>query len=373
MNTIAPVPGVDPSLASWAFTQVAAALGPALSQLAAANIKQQQQAQLQAHQQQAEQIFAHQKAQLQSRIQEQQSIIQQKLLQLQNQGQAMPLPVPEQSSQGQQPVLMPPNMEQPSQSQVQELLPPQPDQVNGHRLPQPVQSQQLQEHRLLQPEQEPRLEQLMHSQTKHPPPSTRTFQEEKSKVFAAEFKEAYERHLKSLGIEAARDMDGSNEASSMQKAEPAPLATMPNTATLSQANVRGIPDTVDTNEVRRTEEDEEGGTALLGFLSSLRKSYENVLREKQISESSKSELSYNVTRAATVTDSNSSQQRDSSVEDSDWNSDKKTDNSSSEDSEKEDGSDEKVKNASVYHNQGPPRKRLKVKRVADEIRKGPAS
>lgn len=365
---------MDPNVANWAFTQVAAALGPALSQLAAANINQmQQQAQLQAQQQQAEQLLAHQKAQLQSRIQEQQSIIQQKLLQLQNQGQSMSLPIPE-PSQGQQPGLMQPKMDPPSQRLVQELLPPQPElpsQGNGQRV---LQSDQLQPQgqRLLQPEQEPQMDQTFQSQLEQLPHPTRTFEEEKSKVFAAEFKQAYERHLKSLGIEAVLDMDDNKEASSIQRNEPTSIVSVPFTANLSQANVQSIPETVDTNESRRTEEDEEGGTALLGFLSSLRKSYENVLQEKQVSESSKSELSYNMTRAATVTDSNSSQQRDSSVEDSDWNSDKKTDNSSSDDSGKEEGSDEKVKNKSVYHNQGPPRKRMKVKRVADFIRKGPS-
>jgi hypothetical protein len=370
LSCTAPSPGVDPNVASWALSQVAAALGPALSQLAAANItqmqQQQQQAQIQAHQQQAEQILAHQKAQLQSRIQEQQSIIQQKLFQLQHQGQAISLPIPEQPSQGQQQGT-PPKLDHPSPRQDQEILLSQPDlasQLNGQRLPHPDSPRQHQDQRLLQPEQHPQMEQTLQYKLKLPPQPIQTFHEEKTKIFAAEFKQAYERHLMSLGIEVAPDMNPTKEATSIQRNEP---------TTLSQVNVQSIPEAMDTNEVRRTEEDEEGGTALLGFLSSLRKSYENVLREKQISESSKSELSYNATRAATVTDSNSSQQRDSSVEDSDWNSDKKTDNSSSEDSEKEEGGDEKVKNASVYHNQGPPRKRMKVKRVADVIRKGPCS
>ena len=369
--------GVDPNVANWAFTQVAAALGPALSQLAAANMKQlQQQQQLQAQQQQAEQLLVQQKAQLQSRIQEQQSIIQQKLLQLQNQGQGAMLPAPEQLSQGQG--LLPSPLMQPMQDHVQKLLPPQPERTshsNGYR-PQPEQVSEDKGQRSLQLEQMPHSPRQVETKVQshlEPFSPSRTIQEEKSKFFAAEFKQAYERHLMSLGIETAPDVNDTKVASSNQRNEPVSMVNMPVSESLSQANVQRLPESVEANEFRRTEEDEEGGTALLGFLSSLRKSYENVLRDKQISESSKSEVSYNMTRAATVTDSNSSQQRDSSVEDSDWNSDKKTDNSSSEDSEKEEGSDEKVKNAGIYHNQGPPRKRMKVKRVADVIRKGPSS
>lgn len=114
----------------------------------------------------------------------------------------------------------------------------------------------------------------------------------------------------------------------------------------------------------RTEEDKAAGTALLGFLSSLRKSYEDALRDKEPAtnhsiqnmsavqmSSSRGESSDSSNRMATVTDSTDShsQQPESSVEDDmDWNSDKKTDPSSSEDSEGERVS------------KGPPRKRYKA-------------
>jgi hypothetical protein len=263
----------------------------------------QQQAQLQA-QQQAEQLVAHQKSELQNRIQEQQNIIHQKLVQLQNQ---------------------------------------------GHGLPQ--------------------------SQPLHPSQPALSIQEEQSRFFAAEFKKSYDRHLKSLGIEPEPDVGDVNVIMPSTQVN-APTAS-PTVISSKRSFLSELPmaETSESIELPRTEEDKEGGTALLGFLSSLRKSYENVLRGEGTSESSKCESWHNATAngAPAVTDSNSSQQRDSSVEDSDWNSDKKSDNSSSEDSEKEGSSKKKIKSTGIYHNQGPPRKRMKVRRVADAVRKGPST
>lgn len=193
--------------------------------------------------------------------------------------------------------------------------------------------------------------------------------EEQAKIFASELKQAYDRHMQSLGLPVpSTDAETNVDSLNIQQSEPAQLVSRRPPEGINpkppQAILLGQPDSP------RTDEDKEGGTALLGFLSSLRKSYEDVLREKHTSRGS-SETSYypNSNRPATVTDSNSSQQRDSSVEDSDWNSDKKTDPSSSEDSDKE-INDRSPKN---HRSKGPLRKRMKMKRVADEIRKGPTS
>ena len=315
-------------ITNWALSQVAAALGPALSQLATNSMQslngsqsQQQQQQLQqaqAHQQQqlqlqqqqlqaqqqqqAQTLLAQQKAELQSRIQEQQAIVNQKLFRLLNQ-----------------------ETDESKAKTEQHLA--QPTEVNIPKL-------------------------------------VALEQDDHSKYFAAQFKQAYDQHLNSLGIavDSSVGQIGSGAMSSSTNEEASQKA---------QAIAPSGSDNVSTDEPPRTDEDKEGGTALLGFLSSLRKSYENVLKDKQGPFGDES--NYMSNRPATVTDSNSSQQRDSSVEDSDWNSDKKTDNSSSEDSEKEERRNTKGKGTNVYHNQGPPRKRMKVKRVADAIRKGPTT
>lgn len=129
---------------------------------------------------------------------------------------------------------------------------------------------------------------------------------------------------------------------------------------------------------RRSEEDKQAGAVLIGFLSSLRNSYEEALREKEKcvknSQVGKdpSPGPQNVTRtggefqgsaesetasAAQVTD-NSAQQTESSVEDSDWSSNKKADPSSSEDSDKE--------QQKILRGKGPPRKRLRTHRLISD-------
>ena len=323
------IPGVDPMITTWALSQVAAALGPALSQLTAGAVQplhvpqaqqqlqqaqsnqqlmqlqqqqQQQQQQIQAQQQhQAQNLIAQQKAELQNRIQEQQAIVSQKLFKLLNQEADESKAKPEQS-------------------------PPKPQEVQVSK-------------------------------------TTVSVKDDQSKYFAAQFKQAYDRHLNSLGISLDSSVNPTKSSVNVREDE-TPCQTVEKSPPATTA-------AISTEDSPRTEEDKEGGTALLGFLSSLRKSYENVLRDKQMSLGDES--MYMGHRPATVTDSNSSQQRDSSVEDSDWNSDKKTDNSSSEDSEKEESRDTKAKGNDLYHNQGPPRKRMKVKRVADAIRKGPTT
>lgn len=135
-----------------------------------------------------------------------------------------------------------------------------------------------------------------------------------------------------------------------------------------------------TNETAkrpRSDEDRKDGDILLGFLSSLRQSYEEALKEKDNTETPASQQQHQkatprppVTlqaavgrgtqrpRFAQVSDTSSGGgPPESSLEESDWHSDKKTETSSSEDSDKEvNGSSSK----------GPPRKRLKTKRAAHE-------
>jgi hypothetical protein len=303
------MPGVDPSITNWALSQVAAALGPALSQLAAGSIQpmqstvaqqqqqqaqaQQQQQQQQFHaqrQQQAQQLIAEQKTNLQNRIQEQQAVVNQKLFQLLNQ-----------------------------------------EKVEAKVEPIEIQAQ--------------------------PCPSRLQSVQDDHKMFAAQLKQAYDRHLSSLEPECTSNKPNSNTLSNQ------------GTDMSSKTYISPAPGNHNksADKLFRTEEDKEGGTALLGFLSSLRKSYDSVVHEKQFSSGGDSLYSSN--RAATVTDSNSSQQRDSSVEDSDWNSDKKSDHSSSDDSEKEESSGKKGRTVNTYQSHGPPRKRMKVMRVADAVKK----
>lgn len=197
------------------------------------------------------------------------------------------------------------------------------------------------------------------------PPQVKSQTNDEQKTFAAELKQAFDRHMKSLEaiVPQANHSPDAKQTRVVDQVAEAVVLEQGFPSRSGQSTQSGH---------TRTDEDNEGGTALLGFLSSLRQSYENVLRDKQRFEGGKSESSYDTTsnRAANVTDSNSTQQRDSSVDDSDWNSDwnsdKKTDPSSSEDSDKE----VNVRDKKTCSSRGPPRKRMKVKKVADEIRKG---
>jgi hypothetical protein len=343
-NLLAAAPqlqGVDPSLLNWAFSQAAASLGPALTHLAAANIQQAQQAQMQAQLQQA-QLQQSQHVQQQAQQQQQVHIQAQQQHQAQIQAQHMltqqksqlQAQIREQQANVQQQLQKLQNQQQQSAPSPPSALPP-PPQTSPH-VPKPLNG------------------------------------EDQAKMFAAELKQAFDRHMQSL------EAPGSKQSSAGSPVVPLGSSVFSNPATSVKkpdaAAGPSVPVDKPTIEPPRTEADNEGGTALLGFLSSLRKSYEDVLRDKR-GFGGKSESSYDTTsnRAATVTDSNSTQQRDSSVEDSDWNSDwnsdKKTDPSSSEDSDKEVSHREKRNSSS----KGPPRKRMKMKKVADEIRKGPVS
>jgi hypothetical protein len=119
-------------------------------------------------------------------------------------------------------------------------------------------------------------------------------------------------------------------------------------------------------EKPRTAEDKAAGTILVSFLSSLRDSYEDALRARgettRLEESDDTDGTRS-SKVPNVTDCSSLQQPESSIDDSDWNSDKKTDPSSSEDSDKDEKEGRRNSGTHDSH-KGPPRKRLK--RIAME-------
>mmetsp|Transcript_23324 Transcript_23324/g.53522 ORF Transcript_23324/g.53522 Transcript_23324/m.53522 type:complete len:354 (+) Transcript_23324:93-1154(+) len=133
---------------------------------------------------------------------------------------------------------------------------------------------------------------------------------------------------------------------------------------------------------RRSEEDKQAGAVLIGFLSSLRTSYEEALKEKEKgAKTTTATVTTLVGRPAPVTaeafggqsgtgsESASARQvtdnsgKESSVEDSDWSSNKKADPSSSEDSDKEQ-QQKKQQTKRPWGTKGPPRKRLKTQRTS---------
>ena len=183
--------------------------------------------------------------------------------------------------------------------------------------------------------------------------------------FTKDLKEAYDLHLQ----QQQQQQQQQNQAAAAAAGKSTPSPVMGGFAALNGLNLSSgmvgniptMPQQQNNNGggvAPRSDEDRAAGTALLGFLSSLRQSYEDALRDQSIPATAaqptttvtatnaaaaqmslfKSDSSDENCRTATViTDSNAgSNQPDSSVEDSDWNSDKaKTDPSSSEDSDKE--------------------------------------
>jgi hypothetical protein len=133
----------------------------------------------------------------------------------------------------------------------------------------------------------------------------------------------------------------------------------------------------DASAQRSTAERQDAGH-LIGFLSSLRRSYEDALSSNgnpsrkrksscdEGSDSAETESGDEPTRppgrsVAAVTDSASSSGKpESSIDESDWNSDKKTDPSSSEDSDKDE------KDVEVSSSKLPLRKRLKTKSLGTQ-------
>jgi hypothetical protein len=211
---------------------------------------------------------------------------------------------------------------------------------------------------------------------------------------ALQLKENYERYLKTQAIEMNRRV-AENVASRGPVANKDPTG-VPNTINVKVEKPAKLPapTKVVSGATRkpRTEEEEAAGTILLGFLSSLRESYEDALVDKQklsnglgsipmMTSRKSSETNSSSTdslgsggcdgpagfftqkrQAVPVTDSssgNSSLQVESSLDDSDSNSNLKADPSSSEDSDKE---------ANGHRSKGPPRKRMKLRKLADERR-----
>jgi hypothetical protein len=217
-----------------------------------------------------------------------------------------------------------------------------------------------------------------------------------AKDHTLQLRENYERYLKTQAIEM-------NRRNAEIAASRGPVANKDPTGVPNTINVkveksakRAASTKVVSGAARkpRTEEEEAAGSILLGFLSSLRESYEDALVDKQklsnglgsipmmtsrkLSETNSSstdslgsggcdgpdDFFTQKRQAVPVTDSSSgtsgtSQQVESSVDDSDCNSNLKADPSSSEDSDKE---------ANVHRSKGPPRKRMKLRKLADERR-----
>lgn len=175
----------------------------------------------------------------------------------------------------------------------------------------------------------------------------------------------------------ARQRQMSRNPQQRKRKEPPTADSKPTATPKSQQAAQGA-----NGNRSRTAEDQKAGDILLGFLSSLRQSYEEAVKEKesegdQPQISSRQQLPATTSlqdavdsmkqrqraRPAQVSDissgvSSSTGQPESSLEESDWHSDKKTETSSSEDSDKE--------VSAISSGKGPPRKRLKTKRAADE-------
>jgi len=304
-------------VANWAFAQAAVSLGPLLSQLTAANI-QQVQRQLESEQK---------KAQLQAQIQEQQSkMLVQQLLQLQQQQQQQaPAPTPQTA----------------------------PPQVNNSD----------------------------------------------NDMFARQLKQAYDSILLQQG--AQQQQQGKQPAVDNALATaPSDLVATSNhharpglQAAQLQVNRQastGAAAPSAASDSSRTAQDKAGGSDLMRFLNSLRQSYEDALREKPSAPDNrkgiqninwlaevaaakagpsegKSDSSSDDAnpRHPIVTDSASSQQLESSAEDSEEWTSKKTDLSSS--SEGGDSDKEVVdrKRIAKERSQGPPRKRHKIQSQAE--------
>jgi hypothetical protein len=277
---------------------------------------------------------------------------------------------------------------------------------------------------------------LAHQQLQSIQPSTQIpaiSTDQQAKDFAIRLKEVYEQHVQKQQCVADSSANTAHQVPTaiplMQQSFEQHLSSQANTivadtgnrqlsnlsdfSLMNSAKSRGaVENTVSVSTMPCVTEEStgtDGGNALVGFLSSLRQSYEEALRDQQqatfsqngesrqevkkeestastknegITASRLSELaafialatgnqgrdkepnSSNRATATTITDSASSTQNqvESSVEDySDWNSDKKTDPSSSEDSDKEQKESTNY-NASRHNNsgRGPPRKRMKA-------------
>jgi hypothetical protein len=237
-----------------------------------------------------------------------------------------------------------------------------------------------QQQQMLQHQEQEQQQSQQRKEQQQPKTTNQATGQDESTRHAQQLKENYERYLKTQAIDP-KQLATAKAPSVSGGSHPAFAADR------RSQSVNGIAPTIAitgklTGTKPRTEEDKQAGTILLGFLSSLRQSYEDALVDKQklgngsLNQMSKAQktsfinsessvdgctVSYQK-RSAQVTESSSGMsqhQVESSVEDSDWNSDKKTDPSSSEESAKE---------VNTYVSKGPPRKRIKTKKQADDRR-----
>jgi len=189
-----------------------------------------------------------------------------------------------------------------------------------------------------------------------------------------QLKAAFEEHLRSQNItlpSAVPSGTGGVAASPVDDRKPAAVAA-----------AKGPNHDGNRRPGQINEDEKDAGNILMGFLSSLRSSYEDALRNKNTTSGSKpmgstklspqpqpqvtfvkSSSTSRTKRPSAVTDS-SSQPAESSVEDSDWNSDnggKKTSSDPASSSEDSDGSGNarKVQQVGDKYSKGPPRKRYK--------------
>jgi hypothetical protein len=320
---------VNDVMKNWAFAQATASLAPAISHLAVANLQQQQQTRQQLQQQQLQQLCEAKKSQDQANAKAHALQLKENLDQANAKAHAL---------------------------QLKENLDRAKAKVHAAQLKENLDRASANDHGL-------------------------------------QLKENYERYLKTQAIEKSRRV-AENVASRGPVAKKDPTG-VPNTINVKveKPAKRAASAKVVSGAARkpRTEEEEAAGTILLGFLSSLRESYEDALVDKQklsnglgsipmmtsrkLSETNSSSTDSlgsggcdgpanfftQKRQAVPVTDSSSgtSQQVESSVDDSDCNSNLKADPSSSEDSDKE---------ANGHRSKGPPRKRMKFRKLADERR-----
>jgi hypothetical protein len=198
-----------------------------------------------------------------------------------------------------------------------------------------------------------------------------------SQVFAKQLQETYERHLLSLtqNEKSSENLHSSNDCAPhlpqcVNSGVVVSRGAASGTSSVSLAKRHAASSKKPrppSLQKQRTEEDKAAGSILLG----LRQSYESAVRVRNWNSydnkpsvsmlTNQQDYCLGQGEATVVTDSSSSQQMEGSVDDSDWNSDKKTDPSSSEDSDKD--------LSNMRYSKGPPRKRLKTKKLVDE-RKG---
>jgi hypothetical protein len=391
------IQAVNDAMANWAFAQAAASFAPAISHLAVANLQQQQQQQ----QQQIYQAKSKDEASANAlQLKESYEAIavanlQQQMYQVQSQDEAKAVV----NLQQQQQQMYQAKSHDEAKSNALQLkesyeavaaakLQQQKQQIYQAKSQDEAKSNALQ----LKESYEAKANALK-SQDEAKAKALQLKENYEAKANALKLKENYERYLKTQAIEMDRRM-AKNVATREPVAHEEPrVAPTTKDAKVEQpaaeSQKRSSTARPGAAKKPRTEEDNAAGTILLGFLSSLRQSYEDALVGKQklsningpimtsrksVETSSSSADSIGSggcdgpadffkqkRHAVPVTDASSgtSQQVESSVDDSDWNSDKKTDPSSSEDSDKE---------VNRHYSKGPPRKRMKTKKLADERR-----